>query len=122
MSKLLNPKGILLVSMPIKNLNNLSKKLLLIDIIENTYIYGKKIKGGGRPTMSSNEYRNYMHHMSFYDNPYSQSTNYGIPNEQLQYHNQQLEQQNKIIKIDEKDDINKKIDDLARRIKEELKS
>jgi len=91
MSKLLNSKGILLVSMPIKNINNLSKKLILIDIIANTYIYGKKIKGGGRPTMSSNEYRNHMHHMSFYDNPYSQSTNYGIPNEQLQYHNQQLE-------------------------------
>ena len=90
MSKLLNPKGILLVSMPIKNLNNLSKKLLLIDIIENTYIYGKKIKGG-YPIMSSNAYRNHMHHMSFYDNPYSQSTNYRIPNEQLQYHNRQLE-------------------------------
>ena len=39
MSKLLNPKGILLVSMPIKNINNLSKKLILIDIIANTYIW-----------------------------------------------------------------------------------
>jgi hypothetical protein len=40
--KLLNPNGILLVSMPIKKLN----KLILIDIIDNTYIYQKKIKGG----------------------------------------------------------------------------
>jgi len=40
--KLLNPGGIFMLSMPIKKLN----KLILIDIIDNTYIYQKKIKGG----------------------------------------------------------------------------
>jgi hypothetical protein len=61
MVKLLNNNGIILVSIPlpqinptlnieiIKKLNNVCKKLLLIDMIDTTYIYGKKTKGGTLP-------------------------------------------------------------------------
>jgi len=80
MVKLLNNNGIILVSIPlpqinptlnieiIKKLNNVCKKLLLIDMIDTTYIYGKKTKGGTLPYFTGfHNGTQYLHGYSYND-------------------------------------------------------